>query len=306
MKDVPNKLNTVALAINNTSFGGMAIDTRRRILQIPEISISLKPVEKYIFEASTKNKISDFPDEELVNKTAKMFRFIAIDVGYIIPNDKDEWAYIQTRIVDILKRYYSFFTLADIKLAFELATTGELDDYLPKDKQGNPDKNHYQQFNVDYFGKILNAYKRKQNVVFDKVFKLLPTPQSYITPEKIKKYEEMRRLRNRQIFLEYKYTGKLNLILSDLMFVYEWLRKCDIADEVKISEEDRKEALSRYMQRVARGMIDRYTAFHVRRKGTKSPEIDGTACEVAQRKEIIKAFDRMIAEEMQVDNYMKF
>lgn len=31
-------------------------------------------------------------------------------------------------------------TLADIKLAFELATTGELDDYLPKDSQGNPDK----------------------------------------------------------------------------------------------------------------------------------------------------------------------
>ena len=53
-------------------------------------------------------------------------------------------------------------------------------------------------------------------------------------------------------------------------------------------------------------MINQYTAFQVRRKGTESPEIDFTAFEVARKKEIIKAFDRMISEEMQVDNYMKF
>lgn len=76
--------------------------------------------------------------------------------------------------MDILKRYYSDMTLADIKMAFELATTGELDEYLPKDKQGNPDKNHYQQFNADYFAKILKAYKQKQTDVIDKAYKAIP------------------------------------------------------------------------------------------------------------------------------------
>lgn len=74
-------------------------------------------------------------------------------------------------------------TLADIKLAFELATTGELDDYLPKDSQGNPDKKHYQQFNADYFAKILNAYRRKQNGVIHKAYKALPEPKKELTPE---------------------------------------------------------------------------------------------------------------------------
>ena len=191
-------------------------------------------------------------------------------------------------------------------MAFELATTGELDDYLPKDSQGNPDKKHYQQFNADYFAKILNAYRRKQNGVIHKAYKALPEPKKELTPQQIRQFEIQRQWRNRYIFLCYKYTGKLILGLTDDMFLYEWLQKCGLADDVQVKEDDRKEAFARYMQRVARGMINQYTAFQVRRKGTESPEIDFTAFEVVRKKEIIKAFDRMIAEEMQVDNYMKF
>ena len=60
------------------------------------------------------------------------------------------------------------------------------------------------------------------------------------------------------------------------------------------------------MQRVARGMINQYTAFQVRRKGTESPEIDFTAYEIARDKEIARTFDRMIADELQIDNYLDF
>ena len=60
------------------------------------------------------------------------------------------------------------------------------------------------------------------------------------------------------------------------------------------------------MHRAAIGMINKYTAFNVRRKGIDSPEIDFTAFEVARKKEIIRAFDRMIAEEIQIDNYLIF
>ena len=308
MENLPETVNTqsVALAIYNPTPGTKAIDIRRQMLQLPEVAKSLSGVEKYIFAASTKMQIADIDDGTLIAKTGQMFRFIAMDVGYIIPTNSEDWAYICTRLLDILKKYYSQMTLADIKLAFELATTGELDDYLPKDSQGNPDKKHYQQFNADYFEKILNAYRRKQNGVIHKAYKALPEPKKELTPQQIRQFEIQRQWRNRYIFLCYKYTGKLILGLTDDMFLYEWLQKCGLADDVQVKEDDRKEAFARYMQRVARGMINQYTAFQVRRKGTESPEIDFTAFEVVRKKEIIKAFDRMIAEEMQVDNYMRF
>lgn len=197
-------------------------------------------------------------------------------------------------------------TLADIKLAFELATTGELDDYLPKDSQGNPDKKHYQQFNADYFAKILNAYRRKQNGVINKAYKALPEPKKELTPEEKRYYHNQAVARCREVFLQYKYTGRFVLGVTDGMLIYDWLRKLGFANEVAGTEDDRKQALARYMQRVARGFVNKYEAFHVQRKGTDAPELDFTAYEIARDKEIKRTFDRMIAEEIQIDNYLFF
>nr|UVM82959.1 MAG: hypothetical protein [Bacteriophage sp.] len=308
MNNLPQKINAenVALEIYNPKPGTTAIEIRRKMVQLPEVAKALTQVEKYVFAASTKTQISEMDDATLVGKTKQMFRFIAMDVGYIIPQDETDWAYIQTRLVDILKRYYSYLTLADIKLAFELATTGELDEYLPRDSQGNPDKKHYQQFNADYFAKILGAYRKKQNEVVGKAYKALPEPKKEMTPEEKRYYHNRREARNRIVFLRYKYTGKITFEIGDEMFLFEWLKKIGYAEEVNATEDDRKQAFAKYMQRAAIGLINQYTACNVRRKGIDSPEIDYTAFEVARKKEIIKAFDRMISEEMQVDNYMKF
>lgn len=178
---LPEKRQSAAVLLYSGT--AKAIDVRRAMVELPEVAKSLSGVEKYIFAASTKMQIADIDDGTLIDKTGQMFRFIAMDVGYIIPTNSEDWAYICTRLLDILKKYYSQMTLADIKLAFELATTGELDDYLPKDSQGNPDKKHYQQFNADYFAKILNAYRRKQNGVIHKAYKALPEPKKELTPE---------------------------------------------------------------------------------------------------------------------------
>ena len=308
MENLPETVNTqsVALAIYNPTPGTKAIDIRRQMVQLPEVAKSLSGVEKYIFAASTKTQIAEIDDGTLVAKTGQMFRFIAMDVGYIIPTNSEDWAYICTRLLDILKKYYSQMTLADIKLAFELATTGELDDYLPKDNQGNPDKKHYQQFNADYFAKILNAYRRKQNGVIHKVYKALPEPKKELTPEEKRYYHNQAVARCREVFLQYKYTGRFVLGITDGMLIYDWLRKLGFANEVAGTEDDRKQALARYMQRVARGFVNKYEAFHVKRKGTDAPELDFTAYEIARDKEIKRTFDRMIADELQIDNYLDF
>ncbi len=308
MGNLPEKINVqnVALAIYNPQPGTKAIEIRRQMVQLPDIAKALTPVEKYIFAASTKTQISEMDDGVLVSKTAQMFRFIAMDVGYIIPQNENDWAYIQTRLVDILKRYYSNLTLADIKLAFELATTGELDEYLPRDSQGNPDKKHYQQFNADYFAKVLNAYCRKQNQVIGKAYTALPEPKKELSPEQIRYYRNQSVMTCLMCFLRYKYTGRLVFGLTDEMFVYNWLLGVRLADEVKETEDDRKEAYNRFLARAARGLVNEFTVYHVRKQGTQSPEIDYTAFEVARRKEIKRTFDRMIKDEIYIYHYLKF
>lgn len=303
---LPDKVQAVALMVHNPPPGTKAIEIRRKLVEIPDVAKSLTPVEKYVFAASTKTQIVEMDDTTLVSKTGQMFKFIAMDVGFRVPSEPDEWAYICTRLLDFLKRYYSQMTLADIKLAFELAATGELNEYLPRDTAGNPDKNHYQQFNVEYFAKILNAYKRKQNGVISKAYKALPEPKRELTPEQKRYYHNQTEARNRYIYLRYKYTGVFRLGIADGMFLYDWLTKVGLADKVAGTEDDRKEAYARYMQRVARGFVNRYEAYHVQRKGADAPELDFTAYEIARNKEIKRTFDRMIVDELQVDNYLDF
>lgn len=305
MGAIEKKENT-ALEIYNTKPGTKAIEVRRRMMQLPEVAKALNPVEKYVFAASTKTSIAEIDDAKLVENLSLLFKRIAMDVGYIIPQNENDWNYIQSRLLDILKRYYSDMTLADIKIAFELATTGELDDYLPKDSQGNPDKKHYQQFNADYFAKILNAYRRKQNGVIYKAYKALPEPKKELTPEEKRYYHNQTVARCREVFLQYKYTGRFVLGITDGMLIYDWLRKLGFANEVAGTEDDRKQAFARYMQRVARGFVNKYEAYHVQRKGTDAPELDFTAYEIARDKEIARTFDRMIADELQIDNYLDF
>jgi hypothetical protein len=301
---LPEKRQSAAVLLYSGT--AKAIEVRRAMVELPEVAKALTPVEKYIFVASTKKQIAEIDDETLIAKTGQMFRFIAMDVGYIIPTNPEDWAYICTRLLDILKKYYSQMTLADIKLAFELATTGELDDYLPKDSQGNPDKKHYQQFNADYFAKILNAYRRKQNGVIHKAYKALPEPKKELTPEEKRYYHNQTVARCREVFLQYKYTGRFVLGITDGMLIYDWLRKLGFANEVAGTEDDRKQAFARYMQRVARGFVNKYEAYHVQHKGTDAPELDFTAYEIARDKEIARTFDRMIADELQIDNYLDF
>lgn len=302
---LPEKRQSAAVLLYSGT--AKAIDVRRAMVELPEVAKALTPVEKYIFVASTKKQIAEIDDETLIAKTGQMFRFIAMDVGFIIPTEnRDDWTYICTRLLDLLKRYYSQLTLSEVKLAFELLITGELDDYLPKDRDGNAERKHYQQFNADYFAKILNAYRRKQNGVIAKAYKALPEPKKELTPEQKRYYHNDTESRNRLAFLQYKYTGRVDFGIAGEMFVYNWLLAVGLADEVKETEDDRREALGRFLAGAARGFVNEFTVYHVRKDGTKSKEIDYTAFEVARRKEIIKAFDRMIADELQVDDYLNF
>ena len=298
---VPEKTNINSLSLTAKNNRTKAIEIRRRMAEVPELMAGLSKIETYIFSASTKLQINELTDDILVKKSAQLFRFIAIDVGYTISSQND-WSYICTRLLDVLKRYFSNLTLSEIKLAFELALTGRLDEYLPRDSRGEPDKKHYQQFNVDYFSKILNAYIKKRGEVIEKVYKSLPAPE--IQVEEKEKYHQLSFNRLLNVFLRYKYKGIFKLGLVDGMFFYNILKKASIIDEIKEQTEDRKMALSIYLQRVAKGLANRYEAYRVQQKGIYSPELDFTAFEIARDKEIQRAFYFIVSNEIQMTDLL--
>lgn len=308
MKNTLEKVDkqSVLSLVYNPPICTKSIDVRRQMMKIPEVSESLSRIEKYIFYASTKLQICDIDDATLVAKTGKLFRYIAMDVGYNIPQDTNDWAYICSRLMTVIKRYYSQLTLSDVKLAFELVATGELDKFLPKDSKGNPEKKHYQQFNVDYFARVLNAYRKKQEEVIAKAYDAVPNREREMRLEQKIWCHNYMENKKRMAFLQYKYTGKVDFGFCGEIFAYDWLLKIGFADPVAETEDERKQALNRFMRKHSEGFVNQYTAYHVRRKGIKSTEIDYIAYGVARHKEIIKAFDRMIEDELQVDNYLNY
>lgn len=304
IENLPALRQSAGIAVYEPKPGTKAIDVRRQIAVLPEVANALTQVEKYVFDASTKTQIAELDEKVFAEKATQILRFVAMDVGYNIPQNATDWGYIQIRLLDIIKRYYSQLTLTDLKLAFELATTGELDDYLPKDSKGKPDKNHYQNFNADYFAKILNAYKRKQSEVVEKAYNAVPKPKKEISPDEIRYYENIRKQTNQRIFLRYKYRGELIFGILDERLIYDWLLSVGLANPVAETEQDRKQALTRLLDKAARNMLEPYKVFDIRTKGINSPEIDFTAFEIARRRELIKTFDYMVENEIYVNNYL--
>lgn len=267
-----------------------AIDVRRKMLNTEAVA-ELSDIEKSIFAASTTQAIKEIEERTLVEKLSKLFRYVAIDVGYNIPQDAGEWQYLQTRLADVLRRYYGNKTLNDVKMAFELLVTGGLDAYLPKDSNGNPDNKHYQRFNADYIGKILKAYKAKQKEVFAKTFK--NEPQEKVSREEIERAERERIVKNKGIFYRYKY-GKLDFGFVGLIMCCRWLTNLGFISDIEITEADKTAAYQYYLQRYAAGFGNKYELSYVKKKGHDAHTLQPIARQEAIKRQVIEAFDYMI------------
>lgn len=210
-----------------------AIDVRSQLLNVPEVIQALNQIERQVLEASIKTPIADISDEELTRKTAALGKYIARDAG--IKNVDD---YSLTRFVTVLKSYYPLFSLQEIRIAFELSMAGELDEFLPRDKYGNPDKNHYQTFNIEYITKILNAYKKRRQETEYKAYTALPQPESQISPETRAYYRREMKRTVIVSFLAYKYRGKLPDNVNSFL-IYTEIERLGLAEPIQVTEADK-------------------------------------------------------------------
>lgn len=286
-----------------------AVDIRRNVIGNVDLNKSilskLDKVDRLVFQASTKQLISETDERTLISDAADLFRTIAIDTGYSY-RENMEWTQICTRLLSFIRRYYSGLSMVEIKLAFELAASGQLDDYLPKDSQGNPDRKHYQQFNIDFFSKILNAYNRKRSYVINEVNKEIPEgTSSGMNNDEREFYKMQTRYDVYLSFLYYKYSGRMpNLPTIKEMLIYNKLVEIGLADPIEITDDDKRYALADLIRRASKGFMSKFHVQNIQRCGLDHEEIISNASTFARKKELRNVFDRMIKEEIQVVNYL--
>lgn len=280
-----------------------AIDVRRALVASPVVSAKLSEVDRLVLEFSTDTPIRQMEQNDragLVQKIGILIQGVMRDLGIRKVDD-----FSATRFYSMLVRYYGSLTLSEVKLAFELSMTGELDQYLPKNSQGEPDRGHYQQFSVEYFTKILNAYRRKQNSVVHVATQALPEAKPDFSPEYKERLHESIKSDVYRAFLSYKYSGR-NPDVSNIteLLIYDQLSAVGLAGEIEVSESDRKQAMTGLMRDVVAGLLSDSESHRIRHEKHESEQAFRAGFYIARRREIRAAFDRIIKSEIQLKTYL--
>jgi len=281
-----------------------AVMCRRDMAKIPAVMDALEPVERAVFIASTAKTIAEHTGSELAAELTTTLKFIARDIGYR-DTDQANTQYLVIRVAEILKRYYRDMTLNDFRMAFEMCITGELDGYLPRGRDGQPDRNHYQQFNAEYICKILNAYRSRRGGVMRKAILAIPKKEIPTTLEQREYYERECRKDYINAFYYYKYHGRLPY-LSPIgeMLCYQMLSDAGLADEIVVTLAEQRIILQRTINAfIGKGYIA--DAESLRKEGVASKEIKHDSFALARRKALERTFAWMVEQEIQITDYVK-
>ena len=282
-----------------------AVMLRREMVKIPAVMGALGPVEKAVFLASTAKTIAEYNAAELSAELAVALKWICKDVGYRSPDENDR-QYLVIRTAEILKRYYAGLSLKDFRMAFEMSLTGELDDFLPRGRDGQPDRNHYQQFNAEYVCKILNAYKGRRAYVLKKANEAAPKEEPKHNPERERYYRNEIRKDCIKAYEYFKENGRLPEIspIAEMLY-YNELAAAGLADKIEISVDDQKEIWQRTINDYARrgyvGAVRR-----LKEAGTSDPELEHGSFVLARRKALAATFRRMAEQGINITDYIKF
>ena len=283
-----------------------AVVARREMAKNPAVMDALGPVERSVFLASTDKTIAEYNANELSIELAKALKWIAKDVGYRV-TDESERGYLVVRVAEILKRYYDGLTMRDFKMAFEMSITGELDEYLPKGRDGQADRGHYQQFNAEYVCKILNAYRFRRAAILKKANDAMPSePDSQISPEESKQLHNVTISECVKAFEHFKENGYMPEIspIAEMLY-YKLLSDAGLAREIEVTIDEQKVILQRTINEFARnGMVG--DVRRLQEAGTDAPELEHGSFVLARRKALKDTFARMVDEGININDYIKF
>ena len=234
-------------------------------------------------------------NQQHVERFVNGVRFIVQDLGIRKELTKDS----TMRFFDYLRKYYSEFTFDDVKTAFELLLVGELDAYLPKGRDGEADKNHYQEFSAEFYTRVLNAYRSKKKQVQAVIIKALPPP-----PITELDKEENRNALDSDIIRKFeKYKDGVSVRFAIEFVVVNRLIEAGLIDEHKApTEEDKKAALTKLHIDRMNGAVNKWDFIHESKED--SPRLQIMAKNITLQKQITDVFDKIIAENKHISEWL--
>lgn len=276
---------------------------RREMVGNATVMGALTPVERAVFLASTAKTIAEITPAELTSELRTALKWICKDVGYRVQDEADS-QYLIIRTSEILKRYYSNLTLKDFRMSFEMSITGQLDEYLPRTRDGKADRGHYQQFNAEYVCKILDAYMMRRGAVLKKAFDAVETPELKPGDDKKQEYRNGVIKELYEAFDDFRETGRLNTsAVTDLVF-WNILSEHGLAVPVNITPEEQKQVWQRTVNDLARrGMVGDVN--ELKQNGINDPRLEHGSFVLARHKALEKIFSELIEQGKTIEEFVK-
>lgn len=275
------------------------VSEMRRYADETRVLSKMGKADRAILAAATGTLVAEYETAALVETLMQMLNFIAMDVGYRKPEEM-EWRYLVTRIAEILRRYHSDLTTVDIKTAFELLIVGELDPYLPKNGNGEPDRAHYQAFNADYIAKVVTAYKKRQGETIQKAREIPKETPKALEAGTAQGWDKQGI--TRRVYDEYVKTNRLNFGCHEDVVVYDYLLELGLIEKAQVTDDDKQKALNHYCMQAELGYRNQYEVKWVKRAGINARELQPMSFTVAIHRIIKTYFDTLKARETKKNN----
>ena len=272
----------------------------------PAVLSSLMPVEKAVFQAATGRPVAEYTSVELAKELRDALFWICKDVGLKASNES-EMQYLVVRTSEILKRYYPEMTLRDFRMAFEMSLTGELDEYLPRNKDGQPDRSHYQNFSAEYICRILNAYRSRRRAVIAKVQKVAdPEPKiPEFTKEQKRHLAEKARKMLFDSYAEYLETDVLKASPIQEIIFYSILSDSGLAEPIDVTDSERKSVIGRMLLEMTLKGASSGDVRRFKEQGNDAPGVETKAFQTARRKALEKTFADLKKQEIKLQDYVR-
>lgn len=273
------------------------VERNRELIQSNKIK-QLSKVDQRIFAESTRKLISEEESEEKkIEYLGIIFIGVCSDFGLNAP-ERSAVKSVFSSIFDVIDLYFDDLSFAEVKLAWRLLAVGELDNYLPKDRYGNPDKNHYGSLNVDYVTKVLKAYRKRKADMMTKTTALLPDKPK-ATPEQERAFLNVQA--NNFIFaiMKYKYSGRFRMesdrLISESTFKY--MERLGYNMDTIPTYEDKKLALAQFKGRPINSFAQVFEKECLATFGIEHEAVYFRALMIAKKRLLFRYWDEMLIEE---------
>lgn len=273
------------------------VERNRELIQSNKIK-QLSKVDQRIFAESTRKLISEEESEEKkIEFLGIIFIGVCSDFGLNAPKHSAVKS-VFSSIFDVVDLYFDDLSFAEVKLAWRLLAVGELDNYLPKDRYGDPDKNHYGSLNVDYVTKVLKAYRKRKADMMSKTTALLPDKPK-ATPEQERAFLNVQA--NNFIFaiMKYKYSGRFKIesdrLISESTFKY--MERLGYDMDTIPTYEDKKLALAQFKGRPINSFAQVFEKECLATVGIEHEAVYFRALMIAKKRLLFRYWDEMLIEE---------